>query len=87
MGPWPLFWRPLEIRLSNTGKIIMCAACLHNFCHDKIVGTVLENPINVDDNDIKIFVPSDVVQHVHGNSMMRDILVEKIHHSGLVRPA
>jgi hypothetical protein len=87
---WRIFRRPLQLKLKNVGRVFMCAARLHNFCEDE----VRENPAGIDEvinknnDDIDIlYDPSDEAEHVEGNSMMRDLLLEKIYHSGQTRPS
>jgi len=65
----------------------MCAARLFNFCtNERLISPA--NSVAIDDEDVvEIYMPSDTTERVQGNSMMRDILVEKIYHSGLSRPA
>jgi len=90
MNKWRLFQRPLQVKLKNVGKVYMCAARLHNFCANERLAreeagttrSALE-----DEENAEIYIPSDPIERVEGNSVMRDILVDKIYHSGLSRPA
>ncbi len=46
------------------------------------------NPMAMDDEErVHIYIPPDPAERVVGNSMMQDILVDKIFHSGLSSPA
>jgi hypothetical protein len=63
-------------------ELFMSTARLHNFVENErqlvpVVVGVLE-----DDDVPELFFSSDQSQNVYGNSMMRDILVEKVYHSG-----
>ena len=81
---WRLFQRPVQVKLKNLGKLFMCAAMLHNFCEDKRQQLPIGATFNGGDAAIPFPLPNPT-QTVQGNSMMRDILVERILHSGLVR--
>ena len=81
---WRLFQRPVQVKLKNLGKLFMCAAMLHNFCEDERQRLPFGATFNGGDAVIPFPLPNPT-QTVQGNSMMRDILVEQILHSGLVR--
>ena len=90
MTQWGLFQKPLQLKVRNVGKVFLVAAMLHNFCETEnhLLGVGGEEAdLNDDDFDENSnFVPSDVMEQVDGNSMMRDIMVERIYHSGQARP-
>ena len=86
VNKWRLFQRPLQVNLKNAGKVHMSAARLYNFCaNERLAGMQDVNGID-DEGREEIYIPSDTAVRVEGNSMMRDILVGKIYHSGLSRP-
>ena len=87
MNQWRLFRRPLQVKLKNAGSVFMCAARLYNFCAtERLATTTATHPID-DALGVDPYISSDPTERVDGNSMMRDILVEKIYHFGLSRPA
>ena len=93
---WRILRRPLQVKLKNTGKVFMCLCRLHNYCIDENLLLGADggdmNDILLDDDDNNntnepSFLPSDVtVLNIAGNSMMRDILVDKIATMALRRP-
>jgi len=87
MNQWRLFKRPLQVNLKNAGKVYMCAARLFNFCaNERLIGSADANTM-AGDITFEHYISSDTTERVEGNSMMRDILVNKIYHSGLSRPS
>jgi len=87
MNKWRLFQHPLQVKLRHIGKIYMCAARLHNFCTNERLSMQTEANSLDEEVSTELYIPSDHTEYVEGNSMMRDILVDKIYHSGLARPA
>jgi DDE superfamily endonuclease len=99
---WRIFRRPLQVSVANAGgKIFLAFARLHNFIIDfeggvpSTVGQqggVATTEIGIDDdgdddNDVRGFLPSDIgMTAIPGNSIMRDILMERISAMALVRP-
>jgi hypothetical protein len=84
---WRLFRRPLQLKLQNVGKVFMCAARLHNFCEDERRGLPAGAAAPEDGEVLVLPLPSDEAEQVVGNSMMRDILVDQVYHSGQSRPS
>lgn len=87
VNKWRLFKRPLQVKLKNAGKVFMCASRLHNFCINERLSQGIDATTMDDEDNVGVFIPSDPTETVAGNSMMRDILVDQIYHSGLSRPA
>jgi hypothetical protein len=86
MNRWRFFQRPVQLKLKNTGRVFMCAARLHNFCEDERHEIAFEGPGPVDDDVVEVLHQLDDLEQVPGNSVMRDILVDQVYHSGLSRP-
>ena len=83
---WRMFQRPVQVKLRNLGKLFMCAAMLHNFCEDERQCLPSDVAGPRDDTDATITFPlPNPIQPVPGNSMMRDMLVEKVLQAGLMR--
>lgn len=83
---WRIFKKPLSVKLKNTGRVFMAGVRLHNFLENERLGMLErrgmpEEPEVIDDDVIQVQVPP-----VLGTSIMREILVEKIYHSGQSRP-
>lgn len=79
--------------VKHAGKIFLACAQLHNFVIDleggvSTAGGEVGTEIGIDDDDDDIgFLPSDVgVAAIPGNSIMREILVERMSVMALVRP-
>lgn len=87
MNKWRVFQRPLQMKLKNAGHIFMCAARLYNFCANENLILPVDAMVLDDNDNTQAYIPSDQAQQVEGNSMMRDILVDQIYHSGFSRPA
>mgnify|MGYP001810207069 CR=1 FL=1 len=85
MNRWCLFNRPLKVKLTNVGKVFMCAARLHNFCSDEREGGT-GDVLFLEETEVTEIPASDETLQVPGNSLMRDMLVEQVFHSGLSRP-
>ena len=98
---WRILRRPLQCKLKHAGKLFLCVARLHNFCiNERLlhgqqfqVGGGATGPASFDDDDNDddetsfAFLPSDVtVTNIPGNSMMREILLEKMTNMSLCRP-
>ena len=98
---WRIFRRPLQVSVANAGKIFLACARLHNFIINLEGGVpstvgqqggVATTEIGMDDDDennddVRGFLPSDIgMTAIPGNSMMRDILMERISAMALVRP-
>jgi hypothetical protein len=75
--------------LKNVGKVFICATILHNYCINEGDDDNNNNGEGMNDLDgMSSFVPSDIATiSIQGNSMMRDILVDKIADMGLSRPS
>ena len=86
MNRWCVFQRPIGLKLKNTGRVFMCAARLHNFCEDEREGAELEEEEQDDGSNTTVLHPTGGPDNVPGNSIMRDLLVDQIFHSGLSRP-
>ncbi len=87
VNKWRLFQRPLQVKLKNAGKVYMCAALLYNFCTNERLSRLPGDATLEEEEHAAIYIPSDPLQRVEGNSMMREILVDKIYQSGFSRPA
>jgi hypothetical protein len=88
VNKWRIFKHPLQVKFKNIGKVFICATILHNFCINE-GDDYNNNNKGMDDLDgMSSFIPSDIATiSIQGNSMMRDILVDKIAHMGLLRPS
>jgi len=90
---WIILKSPLQIKLKNVTKLIMCIGLLHNYCIDdrwdySMVNSGVESQNTIEDNDELQYRPSTVkVTDIVGVSMMRNLLVRKILRFGLVRPS
>ena len=62
----------------------MCAACLHNFCSDERQDNEGEVAVPGDDVLVEVLPPSN--ETIPRNSLMRDMLVQQVYHSGLSQP-
>jgi hypothetical protein len=95
-GKWAVLQRRLQLDLKNAGKLFMCCARLHNYVINERILRNSDNMLVVADpiagevdysGDDTIFLASDVqVSTIPGNSIMRDILVQRISDLALVRP-
>ena len=87
--------RPIQVSLKGAGKLFLCCARLHNF----VINQRIERSANYDamsdpsslsvdyEEAINAFLPSDVtVASIPGNSIMRDVLLQRIKDLALVRP-
>ena len=97
---WRIFRRPLQVSVANAGKIFLACARLHNFIIDfeggvpstvgqqgGVATTEIGTDDDDDDDDVRGFLPSDIgMTAIPGNSIMRDILMERISAMALVRP-
>lgn len=86
-GKWRVLKKPLQVRLRNVSKVILCIARLHNFCiNEKLQGqTCMVEDVVEEEN--AGFLPSDVtVTSIEGNSIMRDFLVQRVKDLCLSRP-
>jgi hypothetical protein len=99
---WRILRRPLQVKLKYAGKVLLCVTRLHNFCINEREFQVdpaggpagppagyVDDDDNDDDEDETpaSFLPSDVtVTNIAGNSMMRDLLLDKITNMALCRP-
>lgn len=91
---WRILRRPLQVLVKHAGIIFLACTRLHNFIIDSEGGEVPNSDAITaigggegDDSDDFHFFPSDVgVSTVPGNSIMRDILVDRISAMALVRP-
>jgi hypothetical protein len=92
---WRILRRPLQGRVRHAGKIFLACTRLHNFIIDLeggatgVANSDADNTaaFGIDDSDDFHFFPSDVsVSPVPGNSLMRDILVDRMNTMALVRP-
>jgi DDE superfamily endonuclease len=97
VNKWRFFGRPVPNQLTNLGKLFMCATRLHNFCINE---RLLEQNISDNDIDLPRMLPDAVdeallraprqvneeVASIRGNSIMRDILVQKVIAKNLTRP-
>ena len=82
-----IFKHPLQVGIKRTGKVFICAARLHNFCVDERMGNDESNGSAAMDSGTETCVPSDISTiDVHGNSMIRDIVVQDIASKDLSRP-
>jgi hypothetical protein len=92
VNKWRIFRRPLQLKLSNTAKLFLCATRLHNYCIDEwLDGNNTEGDGTTGGlfaEEALDFLPSNTlaVNNVRGNSMMRDFLVEKVASNNLRRP-
>jgi hypothetical protein len=94
-GKWGILQRRIQMDLTNAGNLFMCCATLHNYVinerilhsnHDDDITAALD-PRAGEENTDTTFVASDVqVSTIPGNSIMRDILVQRISDLALVRP-
>ncbi len=68
VNQWRIFRRPLQVKLKNVGKIVMCAARLHNFCATE---RLIASSFNEIDDDISVdpYISSITIDRVDGNSM------------------
>lgn len=98
---WRILQRPLQEKVKNAGKVFMCCARLHNYIinHEQLQGgdrrgnasigsgnSSSDVDMNNDDADVN-FLPSDVsIAPIAGNSIMRDLLVQRLQNLCLVRP-
>ena len=91
--------KPLQVKLCNTGKVFLCCARLHNFIINEGLAANDGDDHHDDHNELfpsngngegeegNAFIASDVsVAQIGGNSIMRDILVDRIANKALVRP-
>jgi hypothetical protein len=95
-GKWAVLQRRLQLDLKNAGKLFMCCARLHNYVINERILRNSDNMLVVADpiagevdysGDDTTFLASDVqVSTIPGNSIMRDILVQRISDLALVRP-
>ena len=89
-GKWAILQRPLLVRLKNAGKLFMACARLHNFViNERITNNpaAMADPCDDSNHNNPTFVASDVhVSTIPGNSIMRDIVVQRIADLALVRP-
>ena len=95
-GKWAVLQQRLQLDLKNAGKLFMCCARLHNYVINERILRNSDNMLVVADpiagevdysGDDTIFLASDVqVSTIPGNSIMRDILVQRISDLALVRP-
>jgi DDE superfamily endonuclease len=90
---WRILQRPLQVNIKNAGKVFLCCARLQNFVINNERLQVLERSVVGDDdqggdNDNELsFLPSDTtIAPIAGNSIMRDVLVQRITNLCLVRP-
>jgi len=97
---WRIFGRPLQCRLHNVGRLFMCASQLHNFCIDERLLEMGDNvtrggpPTMIPDapDEELLHPPVPVVEDIApvtpdtGNSVLRDILVDKVIRKNLRRP-
>jgi hypothetical protein len=89
--------RPLQVGLKSAGKLFLCCARLHNFAinerlersgedFDIFSDHALSLSVSCDDL-FDAFLPSDVtVSSIPGNSVMREVLLQRITDLALVRP-
>ena len=95
-GKWAVLQRRLQLDLKNAGKLFMCCARLHNYVINERILRNSDNMLVVADpiagevdysGDDTTFLASDVqVSTIPGNSIMRDILVQRVSDLALVRP-
>jgi len=85
--------KPLQVKIRNAGKVFLVCARLHNFIINERIAEYGDNcdklfAYNGDDEEgDHTFIASDVsVAQIRGNSIMRDILVDRIASMALVRP-
>lgn len=85
-GKWRILRQPLQSRLKNIGRLFMCMVRLHNYSID--IDPTSTGDCDTDDQEGQdSFLPSDFgLAEVPGNSMVRQLLVEKIARQNLVRP-
>jgi hypothetical protein len=87
----------VQLDLDEAGKLFLCCARLHNFAineriersadFDVVFNHCLASSSAIYDEALTAFLPSDVtVTSIAGNSIMRDILLERITSLALVRP-
>ncbi len=81
VNKWQLFQSPLQVKLKNAGKVHMCAARLYNFCTNERLSRLPVDATLKEEEHAEICIPFDPLQHVEGNSMMPEILVDKIYQS------
>ena len=95
-GKWAVLQQRLQLDLKNAGKLFMCCARLHNYVINERILRNSDNMLVVADpiagevdysGDDTTFLASDVqVSTIPGNSIMRDILVQRVSDLALVRP-
>ena len=83
--------RPLQVGLEGAGKLLLCCAQLHNFAINEriernadfdVLNDYLASSSATYDESLNAFLPSDVsVTSIAGNSIMRDILLERPQHN------
>lgn len=88
--------RPLQVGLEGAGKLLLCCARLHNFAINEsiernadfdVLNDYLASSSATYDESLNAFLPSDAsVTSIAGNSIMRDILLERITNLALARP-
>ena len=86
----------MQVDLDKAGKLFLCCARLHNFAINERIersadfddfNHCLASSSATYDEALTAFLPSDVtVTSIAGNSIMRDILLERITNLALVRP-
>jgi DDE superfamily endonuclease len=102
INKWRYFGRSSQLSIKNHGMLFMCATRLHNFCiNERLLNSStlangrLQVPIPDGPNEPLLVPPygeeeeiaEENVNEVHHNSMMRQILLEKVISKNLVRPA
>jgi hypothetical protein len=86
---WRVLRRPLLIKLSNVGNVVMAVSRLHNFVisqRPNAVNSDAVDPMTSSGSDAIGFIPSDETINVAGVSFLRDRIVRHIRSNALVRP-
>jgi hypothetical protein len=89
---WQILWQPLQVKSKYAGKVLPCVTRLHNFCINEQEFQVdpagpPAGHVDNDHNAMKLWHHFYLtVTNIAGNSMMRNLLLDKITNMALCRP-
>lgn len=85
--------RPIQVKLQSSGKLFLCCARLHNYIINERIrmkgdfDILAATSTRELEDAVDSTTPSDLrVCSIPGNSIMRDILLQRITDRALVRP-
>ena len=84
VSKWRIFKSPLSVKMKNATRIIYCCTRLHNYCINE--GDVVPEPQPGDPKELPAEYYVARGRSMRGQSMMRQLVLQKISDEGLSRP-